>query len=72
MADGRCRLLKVTGKWLIGQRKSPLHALPLAVATALLGLALEYMALADGLSRPILEKEQQLQEMQQDPAGYGD
>ena len=43
-----------------------------SVAAALLGLALEYMALADGLSRPILEKEQQLQEMQQDPAGYGD
>jgi hypothetical protein len=43
-----------------------------SVAAALFGLALEYMALADGLSRPILEKEQQLQEMQQDPAGYGD
>jgi hypothetical protein len=43
-----------------------------SVAAALLGLALEYMALADGLSRPILKKEQQLQEMQQDPAGYGD
>ena len=43
-----------------------------SVAAALLGLALEYMVLADGLSRPILEKEQQLQEMQQDPAGYGD
>jgi hypothetical protein len=43
-----------------------------SVAAALLGLVLEYMALADGLSRPILEKEQQLQEMQQDPAGYGD
>jgi hypothetical protein len=43
-----------------------------SVAAALLGLALEYMALADGLSWPILEKEQQLQEMQQDPAGYGD
>ena len=43
-----------------------------SVAAALLGLALEYMVLADGLSRPILEKEQQLQEMRQDPAGYGD
>jgi type II secretory pathway component PulM len=39
---------------------------------ALLALALEYMALANGLSRPILEQEQQLQEMQQDHAGYGD
>jgi len=43
-----------------------------SVAAALLGLALEYMVLADGLSRPILEKEQPPQEMQQDPAGYGD
>jgi hypothetical protein len=43
-----------------------------SVAAALLALALEYMALADGLSRPTLEKEQQLQEMQQDPTGYGD
>jgi hypothetical protein len=38
----------------------------------LLALALDYMALADRLSRPVLEKEQQLQEMQQDPIGYGD
>jgi hypothetical protein len=43
-----------------------------SVAAALLALALEYMALADGLSRPVLEKEQQLQEMQEDPTGYGD
>jgi hypothetical protein len=43
-----------------------------SVAGALLALALEYMALADRLSRPVLEKEQQLEEMQQDPAGYGD
>jgi hypothetical protein len=28
--DGGCRLLKITGKWLIGLRKSPLRALPLA------------------------------------------
>jgi hypothetical protein len=43
-----------------------------SVAAALFALALEYMALADGLSRPVLEKEQQLQEMQEDPTGYGD
>jgi len=43
-----------------------------SVAAALLGLALEYMVLADGLSRPILEKEQPPQEMQQGPARYGD
>jgi hypothetical protein len=43
-----------------------------SVAGALLALALEYMALADGLSPPALAKEQQLQEMQQDPVGYGD
>ena len=43
-----------------------------SVAAGLLALALEYMALADGLSRPALEKEQQLQEMQEDPTGYGD
>jgi hypothetical protein len=30
------------------------------------------MALADGLSRPALAQEQQLQEMQQDLKGYGD
>jgi hypothetical protein len=24
--DGRCRLRKITGKWLIGLRKLPLHA----------------------------------------------
>ena len=43
-----------------------------SVAAALLALALEYMALADGLSRSVLEKEQRLQEMQEDPTGYGD
>jgi hypothetical protein len=43
-----------------------------SVAGALLALALEYMALADGLNRPVVEKEQQLQEMQQDPLGFGD
>jgi hypothetical protein len=43
-----------------------------SVAGALLALALEYMALADGLSRQVVEKERQLQEMQQDPAGFGD
>jgi len=43
-----------------------------SVAGALLALALDYMALADRLSRPVLEKEQQLQEMPQDPIGYGD
>ena len=43
-----------------------------SVAAALLALALEYMALADGLSRPGIAQEQQLQETQQDPMGYGD
>ena len=43
-----------------------------SVAQALLALGLEYMALADGLSRPAIAQEQQLQEMQQDPKGYGD
>jgi hypothetical protein len=43
-----------------------------SVAAALLALALEYMALAEGLSPPALAKEQQLQEMQQDPVGFGD
>jgi hypothetical protein len=43
-----------------------------SVAGALLALALEYMALADGLSRPVIEKEQQVQDMQEEPAGYGD
>jgi len=32
--DGRCRLRKITGKWLIGQRKLPLRALHLSVAGA--------------------------------------
>ena len=40
-------------------------------AGALLALALKYMALADELSRPVLQKEQQLQERQA-PAEYGD
>ena len=43
-----------------------------SVARALPGLALTYMALADGVSQPTVEREQQLQEMQEDPAGYGD
>ena len=43
-----------------------------SVARALLALALTYMALADGVSQPTVEREQQLQEMQEDPAGYGD
>jgi hypothetical protein len=43
-----------------------------SVAGALFALALEYLALADGLSPPALAKEQQLQEIQQDPAGFGD
>jgi hypothetical protein len=43
-----------------------------SVAGALLALALDYMALADGLGPPVVAKEQQLQEMQQDPTGYGD
>jgi hypothetical protein len=43
-----------------------------SVAGALLALAVEYMALADGLGQPAGAKEQQLQEMQQDPAGFGD
>jgi hypothetical protein len=43
-----------------------------SVAGALLALALEYMALADGLSLAAFAKEQQLQEIQQDPAGFGD
>jgi hypothetical protein len=43
-----------------------------SVAAALLALALEYMALAEGLSRPAIAQEEQLQEMQQDPKGYGD
>ena len=41
-----------------------------SVAAALLALALEYMALAEGLSRPAIAQEQQLQEMQEDPKGY--
>jgi hypothetical protein len=43
-----------------------------SVAGALLALAAEYMALADGFGQRAVAKEQQLQEMQQDPAGFGD
>src|SRR5262249_2173110 len=43
-----------------------------SVARALLALALAYMALADAVSPPTVEREQQQQEMQEDPAGYGD
>jgi hypothetical protein len=43
-----------------------------SVAGALLTLAVEYMALADGLSPRAFATEQQLQEMQQDPVGFGD
>ena len=43
-----------------------------SVAGALLALAVEYMALADGLSPRAFATEQQLQEMQQDPVGFGD
>jgi len=43
-----------------------------SVAAALLALALEYMALANGLAPPAFAKKQQLQEMQCDPAGFGD
>ena len=45
-----------------------------SVARALLALALTYMALADGVSQPTVEREivKQLQKMQEDPAGYGD
>ena len=43
-----------------------------SVARALLALALSYMALADGVSQPKVEREQQLREMQEDHAGYGD
>jgi hypothetical protein len=43
-----------------------------SVARALLALALTYMALADAVSPPTVEREQQQQEMQEDPAGYGD
>jgi hypothetical protein len=43
-----------------------------SVAGALLALAVEYMALADGLGQPPVATEQQMQEMQQDPAGFGD
>ena len=43
-----------------------------SVAGALLALAVEYMALADGLNPRPFATEQQLQEMQQDPVGFGD
>jgi hypothetical protein len=37
-----------------------------------LALALAYMAFADRVSQPTVKREQQLQQMQEDPAGYGD
>jgi hypothetical protein len=43
-----------------------------SITAALLALALEYMALAEGLTPPAFAKEQQPKEMQQDPAGFGD
>ena len=43
-----------------------------SVARALLALALTYMALADAVSPPTVEREQQQQKMQEDPAGNGD
>ena len=43
-----------------------------SVAGALLALALDYMALADGLGAPAVARQPQQQEMQQDPAGFGD
>ena len=43
-----------------------------SVAGALLALAVEYMALADGLNPRAFASEQQLKEMQQDPVGFGD
>jgi hypothetical protein len=43
-----------------------------SVAGALLALAVEYMALADRFGQPVVAKEQQLQEMQHDPTGFGD
>ena len=43
-----------------------------SIARALLALALAYMTLADGLSPPTVDREQQQQEMLEDPAGYGD
>jgi hypothetical protein len=42
-----------------------------SVATALLALALDYMALADRLGRPGVAQEQQLEEIQE-AAGFGD
>jgi len=41
-----------------------------SVATALLALALDYMALADRLGQPVVQ-EQQLEEIQE-AAGFGD
>jgi hypothetical protein len=43
-----------------------------SVAHALLALGLEYMTLAARFGQPAVAKEQQLQEMQQDPPGFGD
>ena len=43
-----------------------------SVAHALLALGLEYMVLADRLDQSSVAKEQQLQGMKQNPAGFGD
>ena len=43
-----------------------------SVAHALLALGLEYMVLADRLDQSSVAKEQQLQGMKKDPAGFGD
>ena len=43
-----------------------------SVAEALLALALEYMALADGPCRPPSAQERPLRDMQEEAAGYGD
>ena len=68
--NGRCRLLKITGKVAPRAAKSPLLALRLASQQQCSRLHLEYMALArvDSVG-PAIAQEQQLQEMQQDPKG---
>ena len=76
LEDGRCRLMKITGRWLTGPRISPLRALPPAYAHALLALRLEYMALAARLGQPAEMHQEsagfgQQVEMQQEPAGFG-
>ena len=43
-----------------------------SVARAFLAFALAYLALADGIGSPTVDREQQQQETQEDPAGYGD